>query len=121
MTTTAHASDDDHEATYQAFKELVNMTASTLDRWLETDDSKEVGWKGEDGDGPGESVGHRSGRRIVEILHTKKAELTGADYRHMAKVVGYIRRHVAQKPGGDTSGTRWEKSLKNWGHDPSKA
>ncbi len=126
MTTAAHHTShsdrahDDHEATYQEFKKLVNMTASTLTKWLDTDDSKEVGWKGEDGQGKGESVGHRSGKRIVDILHTHKADLTDDDYQHMAKVVGYIKRHMAQKPSGDTSDTRWEKSLKNWGHDPSK-
>jgi hypothetical protein len=42
------------------FGDAVNMTASELERWLETDESKEVGFKDSGG---GESVGHASGRR----------------------------------------------------------
>jgi hypothetical protein len=56
----------------------------------------------------------------VEILHRKKVELSEADYAHMRKVVGYIRRHLAQRPEGDVSQTRWRYSLMNWGHDPQQ-
>ena len=38
----------------------------------------------------------------------------------MRKVVGYIKRHSAQKPGGDIENTPWRFSLMNWGHDPMK-
>ena len=40
--------------------------------------------------------------------------------KFMRTVVGYIRRHLAQRPEGDISETRWRYSLKNWGHDPLK-
>ena len=43
-----------------------------------TDESKEVGWKGPDGKGAGESVGHKEGKRIVEILRATKAEVPHA-------------------------------------------
>ncbi len=56
------------------FDAAVNMTATEIERWLGTDESKAVG----DSDG-GESTGHRSGRRIVEILEKKKSERTDAD------------------------------------------
>ena len=36
----------------------------------------------------------------------------------MRKVVGYVHRHLAQRPGGDIRHTRWRWSLMNWGHDP---
>ncbi|MFD6419999.1 DUF3140 domain-containing protein [Streptomyces sp. NPDC060194] len=98
------------------FGDAVNMTASQLDSWLETDESKSVG---QSGDG-GESVGHASGRRIVKLLHTKKADLTDADLAHMRKVVGYVNRHLKQRPKGDVTDTKWRYSLMNWGHDPKK-
>ncbi|MCC4247785.1 MULTISPECIES: DUF3140 domain-containing protein [Microbacterium] len=107
---------DDDEQTRADFDDAVNMTASELKKWLDTDDSKAVGQK----DGGGESTGHRSGRRIVEILGTKKADLTDADLAHMRKVVGYVKRHSAQRPKGDVSDTDWRYSLMNWGHDPNK-
>jgi hypothetical protein len=99
------------------FKAAVNMTARELEEWLQTEESKTVGFKDE---GKGESVGHHSGRRIVEILGKKKAEYDDADLRHMAKVMGYVHRHPAQRPDGDIGDTRWRYSLMNWGHDPSK-
>ncbi|WP_433205224.1 DUF3140 domain-containing protein [Dactylosporangium sp. CS-047395] len=102
--------------TYAEFKDAVNMTASELDKWLRTDESKAVGQK----DGGGESVGHDSGRKIVHILHAKKADLTDADEAHMRKVVGYVHRHLAQRPSGDVRETKWRYSLMNWGHDPLK-
>ncbi len=100
------------------FDEVVNMTPSELESWLETDESKEVGFK--DGGG-GESVGHASGRRIVEIKRTKKADRTEDDREHMAKVVAYVHRHLAQGgPKDDAAHSRWRYSLMNWGHDPLK-
>ncbi len=101
------------------FRRLVNMTPAALERWLATDESKAVGWKGPDGDGEGESVGHAEGARIVAILHKRAGDLDAEDDRHMHKVVGYIKRHMAQKPA-HPEGSNWEKSLKNWGHDPAK-
>lgn len=101
---------------YTAFYDEVNMQPQELADWLETKESKSVGSK-EDG---GESVGHASGRRIVEIKRKKKAHLTDSDYEHMNKVIGYIHRHRAQRPEGDISETDWAYSLKNWGFDPTK-
>jgi hypothetical protein len=93
------------------------MTAAQLERWLGTDESKQVGQKS----GGGESTGHASGRRIVELLGTKKADLTDADVRHMRKVSGYVKRHLQQKPAKeDVETSRWRYSLMNWGHDPLK-
>lgn len=97
------------------FGEAVNMTAGELETWLDTDESKAVGQS----DG-GESVGHEFGRRIVTLLRTKKADLTDDDRAHMRKVVGYVHRHLAQRPDGDVTETPWRYSLMNWGHDPLK-
>ena len=100
------------------FAEAVNMTPAELEKWLRTDESKKVGQKS---GGTGESVGHDSGRRIVKILRTKKADLTEADHAHMRKVVGYVHRHLEQRPKGDVEDTPWRYSLMNWGHDPLKS
>lgn len=98
------------------WKAAVNMTAKELAEWLETDESQSVGQDS----GSGESTGHESGRRIVGLLRTKKDDLTDDDVEHMRKVVGYVHRHLAQRPSGDLSGTAWRYSLMNWGHDPLK-
>ena len=111
------ADDDDRQTTWDDFHDDVTMTASELEAWLETDESKEVGQHSEPG---GESVGHESGRHIVRILHTKKADLTDDDWAHMAKVHGYVARHSEQRPDGDVTDTKWRWSLMNWGNDPLK-
>lgn len=101
---------------YDDWQDAVNMTAHELEQWLGTDESKAVGQK----DGGGESTGHESGRRIVEILRAKKSDLTDDDADHMRKVVGYVKRHRAQGPSGDAHESKWRYSLMNWGHDPEK-
>jgi len=110
---------------YDAFYDHVNMQPKELEDWLETEASRSVGdtshdGAGSDGDG-GESTGHKSGRRIVEIKRTSKDELSDADYQHMNKVVNYIKRHTSQRPQGDVEDTPWRYSLMNWGHDPLKS
>ena len=108
----------DEAAVRRSFSQLVNLTAGELQDWLATDESRKVGWKGPNGDA-GESVGHASGRRILEILRKEKGELKASDYEHMRKVIGFIRRHSAQQPANIYT-SRWRYSLMNWGHDPTK-
>ncbi|KAH7263634.1 hypothetical protein BKA59DRAFT_449830 [Fusarium tricinctum] len=114
----------------QEFNELVNMTASDLEKWLKSDDSNSAGWPKEDENG--ETVGHDSGRKIVEILkeNPKKdpKKYTDEQVQHMRKVVSYCKRHLAQetKSNNDKSPEEVKKtksyaSLKNWGHDFLKA
>jgi hypothetical protein len=107
---------DDRQRIIEEFDEVVNMTPKELEEWLRTDESKSVGQS----DGGGESKGHESGRRIVEILRKKKSDYTDDDLAHMKKVTGYVHRHRAQKPEGDVEGSNWRYSLLNWGHDPLK-
>ena len=84
-------------------------------RWLETEESRKVGFRRR---GEAESVGRQSARRILQILGKPAHDLTDADYAHMRKVIGFARRHLAQRPWGDVTHTRWRWSLMNWGHDP---
>lgn len=108
---------DDRERIVRDFHKTVNMTARRLQAWLDTDESHEVGFRRAPGE---ESVGHRSGRSIVRILRTSPAKLSDEDLLHMRTVIGYIRRHLAQRPFKDIATSRWAYSLKNWGHDPTK-
>ena len=100
------------------FDDLVNMAPKELEEFLQTDASKAVGQKASKDE---ESTGHASGRHIVEIKRTKRADLTDADRKHMTKVVGYIKRHLDQGgPDDDVEHSKWRFSLMNWGHDPLK-
>jgi hypothetical protein len=111
----ASGTDDAVAEVWDDWTSAVNMSAGRLEEWLETDESRSVGDTSGTG---GESTGHASGRRIVELLRSKKTDLTAEDAEHMRKVVGYVHRHLAQRPEGDVTDTRWRYSLMNWGHDP---
>ncbi len=99
---------------WDEWRELVNMQPKEIEEWLQTEESKSVG----DSD-TSESTGHQSGKRIVEIKRKDKEDMSDGDWDHMAKVVGYIKRHAAQVPDTPKS-SNWAYSLKNWGHDPFK-
>lgn len=115
-------SSTDQPAVTGEFKKLVNMTPGQLGKFLDTKDSKKVGFKQGGVGGTGESVGHQSGRRIIEIKGKRAVDVTPDDVKHMRKVVGYIKRHLAQGPDkkADIADSRWRYSLMNWGHDPMK-
>jgi hypothetical protein len=109
------------------FNEYVNMSASELEKWLKEDDSTSAGWGGESG----ETVGHESGRKIVDILkrNPKKdaSKYTEDDLQHMRKVASYCKRHLAQegklkdsKSEEELKESKAYRSLKNWGHDMLK-
>ena len=108
----------DRKQVARDFREAVNMSSEELRDWLQTDESKRVGWRAP-GETNGESIGHASGRRILAILAKSEAQRTDADYAHMRKVIGFVRRHRAQEPANPVT-SRWRYSLMNWGHDPLK-
>ena len=107
MTSRQKESDEDIK---RDFASLVNMSAQELADWPETVDSKSAGWHHE---GQDESIGHQSGRHIIEIQRGRRS-LTEDDRGHMRKVVAYIKRHL-QRPHHEVEHTRWRCSLMNWG------
>lgn len=112
--------DNDAKKTARAdFKSAVNMTPRSLEAWLETDESNSVGQADDDG----EAVGHKMGRRIIELRAKKAADYDDDDYKAMEKVAGYVKRHLSQggpKDAAKVETSRWRYSLMNWGHDPMK-
>jgi len=110
------ANDDDSRQIVEEFDDSVNMTRKELEDWLRTDESKSVGQS----DGGGESKGHESGRRIVELLEKNKSDYTDEDLEHMKRVNSYVKRHLGQGPKKGVEDANWRYSLMNRGHDPLK-
>ena len=99
-----------------AFRAAVNMSADEIDDWLESEESKRVGFTRP---AEHESVGRRSGRANARILRMAEFELGDEEYGHMRRVAGFVARHRAQEPVNPVT-SRWRWSLMNWGHDPLK-
>jgi len=93
------------------------MSPGQLEKWRDTEESQSVGQKT---DGEAEATGHHSGRRIVDILRKKRADYTEDDIAQMRRVISYVQRHLARRPGGGITQTHWRYSLLNWGHEPEK-
>ncbi|GAA5833925.1 hypothetical protein JCM3766R1_002473 [Sporobolomyces carnicolor] len=119
------------EQVIEEWQELVNMTPDELREWLETEDSKSAGWSRETqtkvddpengSDGADESVGHESGRKIIDILERNPDgnadDYTEEDLAHMRKVVAYIKRHSAQESHIKDEHSKSVRSMKNWGRE----
>ena len=68
------------EEVVQEFHDAVNMTADELLDYLQSDESQGVGMVRE---GESESVGHQSGKHIVDILQKGDEALDEDDLGHM--------------------------------------
>ncbi|SLM40135.1 Protein of unknown function DUF3140 [Lasallia pustulata] len=113
----------DNETVIEEFNELVNMPPQELEAWLKEGSSQSSGWS--KGDDSGETIGHESGRKIIEILkknpNKDPAAYEEEDLAHMRKVVAYCKRHLAQEgKAKQDPESKSARSLKNWGHNPQK-
>jgi hypothetical protein len=88
-------SSEDEQAIRAAFDSLMNLEPTELKAWMETAQSLKVGMTR---CGETETVGRQSRRKILAIRAKPPEDLTDADYAHMLKVIGYYRRHLAQRP-----------------------
>ncbi|KAI0125123.1 hypothetical protein BJ170DRAFT_489075 [Xylariales sp. AK1849] len=119
----------DEQTVIEEFNDIVNMSASDLEIWLKEESSESAGWSRDDGSGETighERLGHRSGRKIVEILKKNpqkdSSKYDEDDVAHMRKVVAYCKRHLAQEDKAKQDpNSKSARSLKNWGHDPQRA
>ncbi|KAG7005958.1 hypothetical protein G7Y79_00017g043400 [Physcia stellaris] len=83
----------DNETVIQEFNDVVNMTSDELEAWLKEEHSESSGWSKDDGSG--ETVGHESGRKIIDILNRNPSKdpekYEDDDLAHMRKVVSYCK------------------------------
>ena len=111
-------SDYDKEEIWEEFKTKQNMTSKELEKWLNTEESKNAGKEMDNG----ETVGHSSGRSILKIKEKKKSDLTKTNWDKINETVGYYHQNlnVSQRPKNDVENSAWYYALKNWGHDALK-
>lgn len=108
------------ELVWEEFHQIVNMTSDELRAVLTADVP----------DGP-----RGLGAQVAEVLHKRKADLTGADTEVMRQVVDFVEDRLDERPddgpddgpGGGPGGSpdgrsddreAWRLSLMTVGHDP---
>lgn len=113
----------DKSETYQKWKGLVNMSASELRRFYESEEGKKAGLKPSEAKTEGIDYGRESARWILKMKETPVKEWTPTMWKWANKQISFISRMSGNKGGlYDDKGnkTRKHTSLLIWGHNPEK-
>lgn len=114
-------SDAEKDAIFSKWKDLVNMTEKELTKWSKDPDRLEASLNREEA-GKIQS-GYDSLHRIKRRVSKNQSDWSDEDYDNASQENGFNQRMLGNNPGepvADTGMSKWEISLRNWGHDPSK-
>jgi hypothetical protein len=123
-------SDEEKDAIFSKWKDLINMTEKELNSWAKDPNRLEASLSRDEAEDLSKSKkdkiqsGYDSLHRIKRRVSKPQQEWSDEDYDNAAQENGFNQRMVGNTPGepvGDTGMSKWEISLRNWGHDPSKA
>lgn len=105
------ASQDDIDARYSEYHDTVNMSASELERWSETECSKLA------------SVDRSPIARNLKLLRTKKEDWGDDEYKSAGRTISFVSRmrgNERGEPASEGCPSKRDISLKNWAYDPNK-
>lgn len=116
-------SDEEKKEIYNKWKSLINMSQKALNEWAENDARLEASLnrakaKEEGGIQSGLDSLHRIKRRKEKPFK----DWSDADFDNASQENGFNSRMIGGKigqPVGSTGMSKWEISLRNWGHDPA--
>jgi len=118
-------SDEEKKEIYDKWHKLINMTEKELKEWGENPDHLEASLNREEAKDNGKiQSGYDSFHRIKRRKDKPFEDWTAQDFDNASQENGFNGRMLGGKPGqpvGSTGMSKWEISLKNWGHDPSKS
>lgn len=104
------------DVAWDSFHQVINMTSEELRVWLLAEASGENASPA----GPGPAL-PELGRRVVELLRKRKAELTEQDADVMEQVVDFVLTQEAEGPAAMESDDAWRHALMTVGHDPMRS
>lgn len=107
--------DTELDALWTEFHGFVNMSGHELRTWLLTEASGEEGFRVAP-----DAADRGLGRRVLDVLEKRKADLTADDIDVMDKAAGHTRRLLAERPPGEANDPAWRHALMDLGHDPLK-
>jgi HK97 family phage prohead protease len=103
---------------YDNFHSLVNMSASEIQKWGESECSN-LASRTEDGGLGGDKVR----KRVIRLLGTKLEDWNSQDFADAGDVVGFISRMSNMEQGEpvrEGCPSKRDISLLNWGHNPNR-
>lgn len=108
---------------FQKWNGLINMSQKSLNNWAKDEDRLLASInRSEAKQEGGIQSGYDSFHRIKRRKGKKFEDWTSQDFDNASQEIGFNSRMLGGKPGdtvGDSGMSKWEISLKNWGHDPS--
>jgi hypothetical protein len=102
------------EKFWNEFHTVVNMTSRELEDWLRTQAA------GEDAEEVPDQAGPATGRRVLEILGKRPADLTEDDVQVMREVIDTVRAQRVPELDTKPGDTEWRHRMMDIGHDPLK-
>lgn len=108
---------------YQKWRKLVNMSASELRKFYDSEEGKKAGLKPSEAKAEGIDYGRESARWILKMKKTPVKGWTPAMWKWAEKQIWFISRMSGNKgPLYNEKGnkTRKHTSLLIWGHNPKK-
>lgn len=105
----ARAESEERDAVFKAYHALVNMSASELEQWAESECSKKA------------SLSRAPIQRNLHLLRTPKEQWGAKEIRWAKRTISFISRMRAMprgEPQGDCPSKR-DIALRNWGYNPS--
>jgi hypothetical protein len=96
------------------FHRVVNMTSRELQDWLMVEGANERA------ETEPEHAGPELGRRVLEILRKRRADLTHDDVHVMERVVRRVTRERREDLEPTAGQDAWRHKLMDVGHDPLK-
>jgi len=116
--------DEEKKEIYEKWEKLINMSEKELLSWAENDDRFLASLNRERAEEEGDiQSGYDSFHRIKRRKIKPMKDWSAKDFDNASQENGFNSRMLGGKPGqpvGDTGMSKWEISLRNWGHDPSK-
>lgn len=117
-------SDKEKKEIYDKWHKLINMSQKALDDWAENEDRllASINRSEAKDDHGGIQSGYDSFHRIKRRKGKKFEDWTAQDFDNASQENGFNGRMLGGEPGdpvGDSGRSKWEISLRNWGHDPS--
>ena len=118
------ALDDDKKEKLRKWRDLVNMSVSELEKFMESEEGKAAGLSRSEASKAGIRSGRDSARAIIRMKQKKPEEWTAADWGWAGRQISFISR-MRGNDGPLTDPKTGEKtrkltSLLIWGHDPRK-